>query len=77
MLIARPFDRPIVIDETNFHYLAVPSWNRMLQLPHAERVAALRDPATRADLRDAVEGVRQLEPVHRVGSVLRVIGEEE
>ena len=28
MLIARPFDRPIVIDETNFHYLAVPSWNR-------------------------------------------------
>ena len=25
MLIARPFDRPVVIDETNFHYLAVPS----------------------------------------------------
>ena len=21
MLIARPFDRPVVIDETNFHYL--------------------------------------------------------
>jgi N-acyl-D-aspartate/D-glutamate deacylase len=55
MLIARPFDRPIVIDETNFHYLAVPSWNRMLRLPHAERVAALRDPATRTELRDAVE----------------------
>ena len=55
MLIARPFDRPIVIDETNFHYLAVPSWNRLLQLPHAERVAALRDPVTRAELRDAVE----------------------
>jgi N-acyl-D-aspartate/D-glutamate deacylase len=55
MLIARPFDRPIVIDESNFHYFAVPSWNRMLQLPHAERVAALRDPATRAELRDAVE----------------------
>jgi N-acyl-D-aspartate/D-glutamate deacylase len=55
MLIARPFDRPIVIDESNFHYLAVPSWNRMLQLPHAERVAALRDPATRAELREAVE----------------------
>jgi len=55
MLIARPFDRPIVIDETNFHYLAVPSWNRMLQLPHTERLAALRDPATRAELREAVE----------------------
>jgi N-acyl-D-aspartate/D-glutamate deacylase len=27
----------------------------MLQLPHAARVAALRDPATRAELRDAVE----------------------
>ncbi len=33
--------------------------------------------AREADLRDAVEGVRGLEPVHRVGSVLRVIGEEE
>ena len=55
MLIARPFDRPIVIDETNFHYLAVPSWNRMLQLPFAERLTALRDPATRAEMRDAVE----------------------
>jgi N-acyl-D-aspartate/D-glutamate deacylase len=55
MLIARPFDRPIVIDETNFHYLAVPSWNRMLQLPFAERLAALRDPATRAEMREAVE----------------------
>jgi N-acyl-D-aspartate/D-glutamate deacylase len=55
MLIARPIDRPNVIDESNFHYLAVPSWNRMLQLPHAQRVAALRDPATRAELREAVE----------------------
>jgi len=55
MLIARPFDRPIVIDGSNFHYLAVPSWNRLLQLSHAERVAALRDPATRAELREAVE----------------------
>ena len=31
MLIARPFDRPVVIDETNFHYLAVPELG-----PHAE-----------------------------------------
>jgi N-acyl-D-aspartate/D-glutamate deacylase len=55
MLIARPFDRPFVLDDSNFHYLAVPAWNRMLQLPHAERVAWLRDPAARAELRDAVE----------------------
>ena len=55
MLIARPFDRPVVIDETNFHYLAVPSWDRMLKLPYAERVAMLRDPAARAEMREAVE----------------------
>ncbi len=55
MLIARPFDRPITIDETNFHYLAVPSWDRMLKLAHDDRVATLRDPAARAELRDAVE----------------------
>ena len=55
MLIARPFDRPIVIDETNFHYMAVPAWNRMLKLPKAEQLALLRDPAARAELRDAVE----------------------
>jgi N-acyl-D-amino-acid deacylase len=55
MLIARPPDRPLRVDERCFHYLAVPSWHRMLQLPHAERVARLHDPAARAELRDAVE----------------------
>ena len=55
MLIARPFDRPITIDETNFHYLAVPSWDEMLKLPKDARLARLRDPAARATLRDAVE----------------------
>ena len=34
MLIARPFDRPIVIDESNFHYLSVPVLG-----PHAEAAA--------------------------------------
>lgn len=56
MLIARPFDRPVVVDETNLHYLAVPSWDRMLKLPHEERVALLNDPAARDELRHAVEG---------------------
>ena len=55
MLIARPFDRPIVLDDSNFHYLAVPAWDRMLKLPYAERLALLRDPNARDELRDAVE----------------------
>jgi N-acyl-D-aspartate/D-glutamate deacylase len=55
ILIARPPDRPLRIDEMCFHFLSVPSWNRMLQLPHAERLALLRDPAARDELRYAVE----------------------
>ena len=55
MLIARPFDRPVTIDETNLHYLAVPSWDRMLKLPFEERIRLLRDPAARDELRQAVE----------------------
>ena len=55
MLIARPFDRKVTVDEANFHYLAVPSWNHMLGLPEAERAALLRDPSARAELREAVE----------------------
>jgi N-acyl-D-amino-acid deacylase len=55
ILIARPPDRPLQLDEMCFHFLAVPSWNRMVQLPHAERVALLRDPAARDELRHAVE----------------------
>ncbi len=55
MLITRPFDRAFAVDETNLHYLAVPSWNRMLNLPSAERRALLLDPAARKELRFAVE----------------------
>jgi N-acyl-D-amino-acid deacylase len=55
MLITRPFDRPVVLNETNLHYLAVPAWDRMLKLPAAERIALLRNTAARAELRDAVE----------------------
>jgi N-acyl-D-aspartate/D-glutamate deacylase len=55
LLIARPPDRPLRIDEQCFHFLAVPSWNRMLQLPHPQRLALLRDPAARDELRFAVE----------------------
>lgn len=55
MLIARPPDRPVRIGPGNFHYLSVPSWDAMLQLPHAERVALLSDPTARDGLRTAVE----------------------
>jgi N-acyl-D-amino-acid deacylase len=55
LLITRPFDRPVVIDESNHHYVAVPAWDRMLKVPRAERLQLLRDPAARAELRDAVE----------------------
>ncbi|MCD9622890.1 N-acyl-D-amino-acid deacylase family protein [Rhabdothermincola salaria] len=55
ILIARPPDRPLRIDENCFHYLSVPSWGAMLALPHDERVALLRDPAARDELRHAVE----------------------
>ncbi len=55
LLITRPFDRPIVIDETNHHYLAVPAWEHMLKLPRAQRIRFLHDPAARAEMRDAVE----------------------
>jgi len=55
MLIARPPDRPVVIDDTNFHYMAVPSWDQMLKLPYPERIARLRDPKAREEMRHAVE----------------------
>ena len=55
ILIARPPDRPLQLNEMCFHFLAVASWNRMLALAHDDRLAALRDPATRDELRFAVE----------------------
>jgi len=55
LLIARPFDRPVVIGPENHHYIAVFSWEHMLKLPHDERIALLRDPAARDELRHAVE----------------------
>jgi N-acyl-D-aspartate/D-glutamate deacylase len=55
LLITRPFDRRMVLDETNFHYLAVPAWDRMLKLSPAERLRVLGDPVARDELREAVE----------------------
>jgi len=55
LLITRPFDKALVVGPQNLHYLAVPSWKRMLALPHDDRVALLNDPAARDELRHAVE----------------------
>jgi N-acyl-D-aspartate/D-glutamate deacylase len=55
LLIARPFDRPVIFNETNYHYRGVPSWHRLMALPFDERRPVLRDPAARDELRHAVE----------------------
>jgi N-acyl-D-amino-acid deacylase len=55
LLVSRPFDRHVMVGPGNLHYLAVPSWNRLFQLSHDEIVAALKDPATRDEMRTAVE----------------------
>jgi N-acyl-D-aspartate/D-glutamate deacylase len=55
LLIARPFDRPVIFDDSNFHYPAVASWHRLMRLSPEERSATLRDPAARDELRHAVE----------------------
>jgi N-acyl-D-aspartate/D-glutamate deacylase len=55
LLIARPFDRAFVLDESNFHYRAAFDWHEMLQTPKEERLRILRDPARRNALRFNVE----------------------
>jgi N-acyl-D-amino-acid deacylase len=55
LLIARPFDRPVIFNDTNFHYPAVPSWHRLMTMSRDERHATLRDPAARDEMRQAVE----------------------
>jgi N-acyl-D-amino-acid deacylase len=55
LLLARPFDRPFTLLRGTNLYEGVPAWNDLLQLPVEERMAALSDPATREQLREAVE----------------------
>ena len=55
LLIARPFDRPVVFKQSNLHYLSVFPWRDMLALPDDERLAVLKDPAQRDIMRTAVE----------------------
>jgi N-acyl-D-amino-acid deacylase len=55
LLMARPFDRAVQLDQDNKHYRAVFSWHEMFNLPLEERRALLRDAPARERLRNAVE----------------------
>jgi N-acyl-D-amino-acid deacylase len=55
LLMARPFDRAVQLDEENKHYRAVFSWHEMFKLPLEQRRARLHDPVAREQLRNAVE----------------------
>jgi N-acyl-D-aspartate/D-glutamate deacylase len=55
LLRNHPFDRPIDLERGSPLYAGVPAWHALMGLPHAEKVARLRDPAQRAVLRTAVE----------------------
>lgn len=55
LLISRPFDRTLEIGPNNGHYKACFAFHELLNLPDDERRAALRDPAWRDRVREAVE----------------------
>jgi N-acyl-D-aspartate/D-glutamate deacylase len=55
LLIARPFDRAVAFDDTNFLYAGVPTWHELFRLPIEERRARAKDPKAREALRFAVE----------------------
>lgn len=55
LLSTRPFERPVAFDETNHHWLAVPTWHALTRLPIEEKRALLRDPKAREEMRYAVE----------------------
>ena len=55
LLRNHPFDRPIDLAKGTPLYAGVPSWHAIMDLPHDEKLAKLRDPATRDLMRDAVD----------------------
>ena len=55
LLVARPFDRPVVFDQTNHHWQAVPTWHAMTRMTIENRRALLKDPQAREAMRFAVE----------------------
>src|SRR5262245_4227870 len=55
LLRNHPFDRPIDLAKGSPLYAGVPPWHALMALSREQRLAALRDPAQRDRLRDAVE----------------------
>jgi len=55
LLRTQPFDRPFTLAAGTSLYDGVPAWRDLLGRPIAEKLAALRDPAVRDELRAAVE----------------------
>ena len=55
LLTTRPFERPVVFDETNHHWRAVPTWHDLTRMPIEQKRAALKDPKAREAMRYAVE----------------------
>jgi len=55
LLRNHPFDRPIDLERGTPMYAGVFSWQAIMGLSHAEKIAKLRDPEYRALMREAVE----------------------
>jgi N-acyl-D-aspartate/D-glutamate deacylase len=55
LLTTRPFERPVVFDETNHHWQAVPSWHALTRMPIEQKRATLKDTKAREEMRHAVE----------------------
>jgi len=55
LLMTQPFDRPFTLAAGTSLYDGVVPWREWFALVPADRLAALRDPATRDRMRDAVE----------------------
>lgn len=55
LLRTHPFDRPIDFEEGCPLYAGVFSWAALMGLSHDEKIAKLRDPAVRNEMRHAVE----------------------
>lgn len=55
LLRNHPFDRPIDLRAGTPLYAGVPSWHALMDLPHEEKLAKLRDPRYRDLMRPAVD----------------------
>ncbi|HUA36387.1 MAG TPA: amidohydrolase family protein [Candidatus Binataceae bacterium] len=75
--MTRSFNINIRLSETSFLLYGLPSWNAIMQLPVAERVAAFADPASRQKLvTQAERGIAPMLHASVVGEVYSKANEE-